>query len=337
MSFYKISVIGAGGWGSAITTVLAENFSNVTLWAREKEVCDQINEDHINKTFLPNVKLPKNVVAINDIDEAVFDKDLIVFALPSEYLSRTISQLKNKISKKTVLVNIGKGFDPKTKKRLSEVIEDLFPDNEIAVLSGPNHAEETGNKVPSATVVASKNLSTALAVQNAFMTPFFRVYTSYDVPGVEIGGALKNIIALATGVLDGIGLGDNTRAALMTRGLTEIRRLGIAMGAQSVTFSGLSGIGDLIVTCTSMHSRNRRCGMAIGKGEKLSEYLAGTKMVVEGVSACNIAYELAKEFDVRMPITTILYKVLHEEIDVKDAVDILMTGDKRPEVEDIEN
>ncbi len=337
MKFQKVSVIGAGGWGSAITTVLAENFENVTLWAREKEVIEQINNNHINVTFLPNVTLCEKVIATSNIDEALYDKDLIVFALPSEYLYKTIFNIKNKISRKAVLVNIGKGFDPQTKKRLSEVIEDAFPENEIAVLSGPNHAEETGNKVPSATVVAAKKLSTALAVQNAFMTPFFRVYTSYDVPGVEVGGALKNIIALATGVLDGIGLGDNTRAALMTRGLTEIRRLGIAMGAQSVTFSGLSGVGDLIVTCTSMHSRNRRCGMAIGEGQKLSEYLANTQMVVEGVSACNIAYELAKEYDVRMPITTTLYNVLHEKIDVHEAVELLMTGDKRPEIEDIEN
>ncbi|MFP4456516.1 MAG: NAD(P)H-dependent glycerol-3-phosphate dehydrogenase [Clostridia bacterium] len=335
MQFDKVAVIGAGGWGSGITTVLAENFSEVHIWAREIEVCNQINEDHINKMYLPNVKLSENVKAFNDIEKTANDKDLIIFALPSEYLSATAKTLRGKISSNATLVNIGKGFDPKTNKRLSEVLSDYFPENPIAVLSGPNHAEETGNKVPSATVVASNNKEIALNVQNAFMTPFFRVYTSKDVIGVEVGGALKNIIALATGVLDGIGLGDNTRAALMTRGLTEIRRLGLSMGARSVTFSGLSGIGDLIVTCTSMHSRNRRCGIAIGEGVKLKDYLANTNMVVEGVSACNIAYELSQQYDVRMPITETLYKILHDKIDVNDAVEHLMTGDKRPEVEDI--
>lgn len=335
MQFNKVAVIGAGGWGSGITTVLAENFSEVQMWARELEVCKQINEQHINKMYLPNVKLSEKVKAFNDIEKVVNGKDLIIFALPSEYLSATVRSLKGKINPNATLVNIGKGFDPKTKMRLSEVLSGYFPENPIAVLSGPNHAEETGNKVPSATVVASNNKNTALNVQNAFMTPFFRVYTSKDVIGVEVGGALKNIVALATGVLDGIGLGDNTRAALMTRGLTEIRRLGVSMGAKSVTFSGLSGIGDLIVTCTSMHSRNRRCGIAIGKGIKLNDYLANTNMVVEGVSACNIAYELSQEYNVRMPITETLYKILHERIDVHDAVELLMTGDKRPEIEDI--
>src|SRR6056297_105340 len=257
MQFTNVAVIGAGGWGSGITTVLAENFDEVTIWAREKEVCRQINQDHVNKMYLPNVILSKKVKALNDIESVVKDKELIIFALPSEYLSRTAEKLIGKVNPESTLVNIGKGFDPKTHKRLSEILKSYFPKNKIAVLSGPNHAEETGNKVPSATVVASHDSKTALAVQNALMTPFFRVYTSKDVVGVEVGGALKNIIALATGVLDGIGLGDNTRAALMTRGLSEIRRLGISMGAKSVTFSGLSGVGDLIVTCTSMHSRNR--------------------------------------------------------------------------------
>jgi glycerol-3-phosphate dehydrogenase (NAD(P)+) len=335
MQFSNVAVIGAGGWGSGITTVLAENFDEITIWAREEEVCKQINEEHINKMYLPNVELSPKVKAKSDILEVAKDKDLIIFALPSEYLSRTAKKLIGKINKKSALVNIGKGFDPASKSRLSEILKTYFPDNKIAVLSGPNHAEETGNKVPSATVVASSDTETALAVQNALMTPFFRVYTSKDVVGVEVGGALKNIIALATGVLDGIGLGDNTRAALMTRGLSEIRRLGICMGAKSVTFSGLSGVGDLIVTCTSMHSRNRRCGIAIGKGVKLKDYLASTNMVVEGVSACNIAYELSKIYEVRMPITETLYQVLHDEVDVHDAVEYLMTGDKRPEVEDI--
>lgn len=335
MHFNKVAVIGAGGWGSGITTVLTENFEEIQIWAREEEVCKQINQYHINKMYLPNVKLSKKVKALNDIEKVADDKDLIIFALPSEYLSSVAGKLEGKISPNATLVNIGKGFDPKTKKRLSQVLNNYFPENKIAILSGPNHAEEVGNKVPSATVVASDDKKTRLNVQNALMTPFFRVYTSDDVVGVEVGGALKNIIALSTGVLDGIGLGDNTRAALMTRGLSEIRRLGVSMGAKSVTFSGLSGVGDLIVTCTSMHSRNRRCGIAIGKGEKLEHYLANTNMVVEGVSACNIAYELSQEYDVRMPITETLHRILHDKIDVNDAVEYLMTGDKRPEVEDI--
>lgn len=335
MKFSKVAVIGAGGWGSGITTVLAENFSEVKIWAREKEVCDQINIEHENKMYLPNVKLPENVVADNDIESVIEGKDLIIFALPSEYLAITAQNLIGKIDEEATLLNIGKGFDPSTKKRLSQILHEYFPKNKIGVLSGPNHAEETGQKVPSATVVASDDHNTAIKIQNSLMTPFFRVYTSDDIIGVEIGGALKNIIALATGVLDGIGLGDNSKAALMTRGLIEIRRLGVAMGAKSVTFSGLSGVGDLIVTCTSMHSRNRRCGIAIGKGMKLEEYLKNTNMVVEGVSACNIAFDLSKEYNIRMPISNTLYKILHDEIDVHQAVELLMTGDKRPETEDI--
>ena len=333
--FKNVAVIGAGGWGTALSVVLADNFSKVTLWAREKEVMQSINSEDVNKTFLPNVTLAKNIVAVNDIIDAVEHKDLIVLAVPSAYVSQTLQKIKDNISNESIIINVGKGFDPTTKKRLSVIIKENLPNNKFAVLSGPNHAEETGKKIPSATVIAAEEKETAELLQDAFMTSYFRVYTSSDIVGVELGGALKNIIALSTGILDGLSYGDNTRAALMTRGISEITRLGKAMGASSMTFAGLSGIGDLIVTCTSMHSRNRRCGIALGKGVSLKEYLSQTKMEVEGVGACRSAYHLAQKHNVRMPITSTLYRILYEGLSGKDAVKELMTGDKRHEIEDI--
>ncbi len=333
--FREVAVIGAGGWGTALSIVLAENFRTVHIWARETEVCESINNSSYNQTFLPKVKMPANIRATQDIAEAVKQKDLLVFAVPSAYLSEIIALVKPHIAVDTVIVNVGKGFDPGTKKRLSEIIKQSFPGNDFAVLSGPNHAEETGKKIPSATVIAAEKKEIAEQLQDSFMTSYFRVYTSTDIVGVELGGALKNIIALATGVLDGLNFGDNTRAALMTRGLSEITRLGMAMGAQTMTFAGLSGVGDLIVTCTSMHSRNRRCGIAIGQGTSLQNYLNQTKMEVEGVGACKSAYYLAQKYNIRMPITTALYQVLYEDLKPEAAVKVLMTGDKRHEIEDI--
>ncbi len=335
MSFAKVTVIGAGGWGTALAQVLSHNFPEVTLWCREADTYEDISQNQINTTFLPKTKLSKRIKATQSIEEAVVGADLIVLAIPSSYVKENIIAFKNLVAKDAVIVNVAKGFDPKSRKRISVIIKEIFPDNDIAVLSGPNHAEETSLNEPSATVVASEKEMIADAVQDAFMTPTFRVYTSSDVIGVELGGALKNIIALSTGIMVGMGMGDNTKAALMTRGLSEITRLGQAMGAETMTFAGLAGVGDLIVTCTSGHSRNRRCGEAIGRGMSLQDYLDSTKMSVEGVGACRSAHLLAQELGVSMPITASLYGILFEGAKPKDVVESLMTRDRRPEHESI--
>ncbi len=331
----QIGVIGAGGWGTALGNVLADKFPEVYLWAREEEVIESIKAEKRNLLYLPNVILNDNIIPTNDINKVASSSDLLVFALPSEHMAKIARTVVNTVNHNTIILNIGKGFDPQTGLRLSQVLENLFPHNSIVALSGPNHAEETGNRMPAATVVASHDPDAALWVQKALMTNYFRIYTSEDLTGVEIGGALKNIIAIAAGILFGLELGDNAMAALMTRGLSEIRRLGLVLGAKGITFSGLSGVGDLIVTCTSRHSRNRRCGEALGKGMKLEDYLAQTKMAVEGVSACRIAYMLSQKYEVRMPITTALYQVLEGKIGAKEAAEMLMSGEERPEVEEI--
>ncbi len=327
----KIAVIGSGSWGCAIAILLAEKGNDVYLWSWRREETDRLSSDRENKAVLPGKHFPDKIVCTHDIEIAARDADLIVTVVPSPAVRDTAKQLSPYVKKNTVIVNLSKGIEDGTLMTLSEVIESEIPQAEIAVMSGPSHAEEVSENLPTTNVAAAKNIETAKYIQNIFTTEVFRVYTSDDILGAELGGALKNVIALCSGISDGIGYGDNTRAALMTRGIAEIKRLGIAMGAKAETFAGLSGIGDLIVTCTSMHSRNHRAGILLGKGYSIDETLKEVAMVVEGVNTARAAYNLSKKYNVSMPITAEAFKVLFEGKDPKKAVTDLMTRSKTSE------
>ncbi len=331
----KIAVVGAGSWGTANAVSLSNKGMNVSLWIRNSELLENIIKSRENSTYLPGVALPSSLKVTNDIEDCCKESDIIVIGTPSHAVRDIVSNITHLIKRHQIIVNLAKGIENGTLYRMSEIIEEYLPNNPIAVLSGPNHAEEVAINIPSATVVSSKNEKTAQFIQDVFMTPSLRVYTNPDIVGVELGGSLKNVIALGAGICDGLGFGDNTKAALMTRGVVEISRLGVALGARQSTFSGLSGVGDLIVTCTSMHSRNRRAGIAIGEGKTLDEVLHSTKMVVEGVRTTKSAYELAKRTGVEMPITREIYKVLFENANVKNSVLNLMLRSKTNEMEDL--
>ena len=331
----KLCVLGTGSWGTALALSLAKNGYNVVMWSRRKERAEKINEARENAQYLPGIMLPENINITDNIKEAMEDCPMIVVATPSQAFRGMCKQIKEYVKKEQIIVNVAKGLEKGTGKKLSEVCREELPENEYVMLSGPSHAEEVAKELPTTIVVAAEKLEVAQKTQDFFMSPTLRVYTNPDLIGVELGGALKNIIAFGAGICDGLGFGDNTKAALMTRGITEISRLGIAMGAKSVTFSGLSGIGDLIVTCTSMHSRNRRAGILIGKGYSVEETLKEIKMVVEGITATEVAYEVAKEIGVDMPITAAIYGVLHKGLDPKDAITSLMMREKKHEVENI--
>jgi glycerol-3-phosphate dehydrogenase (NAD(P)+) len=330
-----IAIVGAGSWGTALATVLDKKGLQLNLWVREDDLLGIINEKRENEFYLPGVKLGANIHVTGDMEECISGCDTVVFSVPSHALRTVIKGIAPFIKRDQKLVNVAKGLDPDTLLRLSEVIKSELPQNPVAVLSGPSHAEEVGRGVPTTVVAASPERWLAEHVQDLFMSPSFRVYTNPDIIGVEIGAALKNVIALGAGISDGLGFGDNTKAALMTRGIVEIARLGIAMGAKTSTFAGLSGIGDLIVTCTSMHSRNRRAGIEIGRGKSLEEVLAGTRMVVEGVKATQATYRLSRKHNVDMPITKEIYSVLFENADVKKSVENLMMRSRTHEVEEI--
>lgn len=332
---YKIAVIGAGSWGTANAISLAKKGMEVKLWVRNQELLSAINNTRENITYLPGVNLPQNIEASNDMEYCCKDSDIIVLGTPSHAVRETVKEIKKYSNKEQVIVNLAKGIENDSLYRMSQIIEEYLPQNPIAVLSGPNHAEEVARDIPTATVVSSQYKKTAQFVQDVFMNPRLRVYTNPDVIGVELGGSIKNVIALGAGICDGLEFGDNTKAALMTRGIVEISRLGVALGARQNTFSGLSGVGDLIVTCTSMHSRNRRAGIAIGQGKTLEEVISSTKMVVEGVRTTKSAYELAKKVGIEMPITEEIYRVLFEEADVKNSVMNLMLRNKTHEMEDL--
>lgn len=329
----NISVIGSGGWGTAIALLLSSNGHKVCLWSYLKEESERLEADRENKEFLPGVPFgDADFVFTNDIEEAAAFGEIIVSAVPSKAVRTTAKSLGKFADGKTV-VNISKGIDEEKLCRISEVFEEYLPNSTIAVLSGPSHAEEVARKIPTTNVLACKDADTARVLQNIFMAPTFRVYTNDDMIGVEFGGALKNVIALCAGITDGLGYGDNTKAALMTRGLSEIKRLGVKLGAKAETFSGLTGIGDLIVTCTSMHSRNRRAGILIGQGKTLSEALTEVHMTVEGVEACKAAYALSLKYGVEMPITQACFRVLFENASPREEVLGLMTRDKKSEAE----
>lgn len=332
----EIAVVGAGGWGTAIALVLAKKGHSVTMWARRQDFCAQLHSSRENTHYLPGVLLPTGIEITSDLAAAVADKGVIVIATPSKAVRSTVEAFKDVVDGQAIIVSLSKGFERETLLRCSEVITEVVGNKErVVVLSGPNHAEEVARNIPTATVASGNNFQAAELVQDIFMTPKFRVYTNPDILGVEVAGALKNIIALAAGVSDGLGYGDNSKAALMTRGIAEIARLGITLGAQPETFYGLAGIGDLIATCTSKHSRNWRTGYALGKGESLQDILEKSGMVVEGVTTTETAAQLAAKLEVSMPITTALWQVISAKKSPHQAVSELMLRDKTDEVDDL--
>lgn len=327
----KIAIIGSGSWGTAIAILLAKKGNQVYLWSWQQAETDRLSADRENREFLPGRPFPDNIICSHDLQACTERAELVVTAVPSPATRTTAKQLAAYIQEGQPVLNISKGLEDGSLLRLSQVYRDEILQARIAVMSGPSHAEEVSAGVPTTNVVASDDAELPQFIQNIFMDPVFRVYTGRDMIGVELGGALKNVIALCAGISDGMGYGDNTKAALMTRGLAEITRLGVAMGAQPETFAGLSGVGDLIVTCTSMHSRNRCAGILLGKGKSLKETLDEVHMVVEGVNTARAAYDLSRKYHVEMPIVNEAYQVLFEGKAAADAVNDLMTRDKRME------
>ncbi len=328
----NINIIGSGGWGTAIAIMLAKNGHDIRLWSYMKSESDDLEKYRENKPFLPGVAIPDSVKFTSDISKCG-TADIIITAVPSHAMRQTAKSLAHYVSKGQLILNISKGLEDGTHATLSQVLREEFPDCEIAVMSGPSHAEEVSRGIPTTNVVAASTEKVANKIQDIIMNPKFRIYTNPDMLGVELGGSLKNVIALCAGVIDGLGMGDNTKAALITRGIVEISRLGVAMGANPETFNGLSGIGDLIVTCTSEHSRNRRAGFLIGQGKSCEEATAEVKMVVEGVKTCRAAKELADKLNVEMPIVNEAYKVLFENMPVFESIPNLMSRDKKHETE----
>lgn len=327
----KIAVIGSGSWGTAVALNLSKKQYQIYLWSWQQEETDRLNRDRENKEFLPGIKFPKNITCSHNMAECTDNADIVICAVPSPATRTTAKALSPHIKKGQILLNISKGLENNSLKTLAEVYSEEIPQAEIAVMSGPSHAEEVSRNLPTTNVVAANNLKTAEFIQDSLMSDNFRLYTSTDILGVELGGALKNVIALCAGISDGLGYGDNTKAALMTRGIAEIARLGTKMGAKPETFSGLSGIGDLIVTCTSMHSRNRRAGILLGKGKSLSETLDEVHMVVEGVNTAKSALALSEKYGVLMPIVKEANEILFGEKSASQAVLDLMTRDKKSE------
>jgi glycerol-3-phosphate dehydrogenase (NAD(P)+) len=335
----KVSVFGAGSWGTALSYVLAQNGHDLLLWTHRAEQAEEIN-NHTNNRYLKNIQLPETLKATADLKQTVEHSDVYVLAVPTKAIREVCANIKEHLNKKALFVHVSKGIEPDSLKRISEMIREEIPEQwieDVVVLSGPSHAEEVVLEHPTTVTAACENTKAAERIQDLFMNNYFRVYTNTDVIGVEIGGALKNIIALAVGITDGLGYGDNAKAALMTRGLAEIARLGVKMGATPLTFSGLSGVGDLIVTCTSVHSRNWRAGNMLGKGKSIDEVLEEMGMVVEGIRTTKAAYQLSQKHDVPMPITATLYAVLFENISTDEAVERLMGRMKKNEMEDLIN
>lgn len=329
----KITVLGSGGWGTALALLLLDNGNDVTLWSYDPREADTLRRDRENP-MLKGVPLPPALAITTDFD-AVSQSGLVVMATPSFAVRATAQKAAPYLREGTVVVSVAKGIEKDSALRLSQVIgEELRGRGQVVVLSGPSHAEEVGRRVPTGVVAASQDLEAARMVQDVFMSPRFRVYTNTDIVGVELGAALKNILALCCGISDGMGLGDNTKALLMTRGMTEMARLGVALGGRKETFAGLSGMGDLIVTCTSMHSRNRRCGILIGQGKPVQEAIQEVGATVEGYFAALSAHQLAEKMGVEMPICDCAYGVLYENRPVQDVVEQLMTRSKRHEVDE---
>ena len=331
----NISIIGAGSWGTALALLLYRNGHQVTVWSIMEQEIAMLQKEREHKDKLPGVKLPEDMAFTTDLKAAVEGKDVLVLAVPSPYTRATSKSMALYVKEGQVIVNVAKGIEEATLFTLSEIIEEEIPKAEVAVLSGPSHAEEVGRGIPTTIVVGARKKDTAEYLQNIFMNEAFRVYISPDVLGIELGAALKNVVALAAGIADGLGYGDNTKAALITRGIAEIARLGTAMGGKWETFCGLTGIGDLIVTCASMHSRNRRAGILIGQGHTMEEAMAEVKMVVEGVYSAKAAMGLAKKYHVQLPIIEQVNAVLFEGKEAGAAVKELMIRDKKLENSDI--
>lgn len=331
----RIAVLGAGSWGTALAMVLADNKEDINLWSFELEHVEKMRATRRNDQFLEDAYLdPERITIYHDIQACIKEAEIILIAVPSQVVRNVMKSLGEAVQPNQLLVNVAKGIEMDTLKRMSEVVADYCPENTYVILSGPSHAEEVAKKMPTTLVSASKSRQAAETIQDLFTTDYLRIYTNPDVVGVELCGSLKNIIAIGAGITDGMGFGDNAKAALMTRGITEIARLGMVMGARTETFAGLSGIGDLIVTCTSMHSRNRRCGIQIGQGKSLDEAVASLGgMVVEGVYTTKSAYELARKYNVEMPITHELYQVLYEGKDARESVHNLMVRNQKHEIE----
>lgn len=330
----EIGIIGAGSWGTALAVLLANNGHQITIWSAVENEVMMLKKDRELKN-LPGVKISDSTKITGDLETGIKNKDILILAVASAYTRKTAYKMKEFIKEGQIIVNVAKGIEEQTLKVLSEVIEEELPQADVAVLSGPSHAEEVGKGIPTTCVVGAHTKKSAEYVQNIFMSPVFRVYTSPDMLGIELGAALKNVIALAAGIADGLGYGDNTKAAIITRGIKEISRLGMVMGGKSQTFSGLSGIGDLIVTCASMHSRNRRAGILIGKGYNMKEAMQEVNMVVEGVYSAKAAFELAQKYHVEMPIIEQVNEVLFKDKPAAEAVKELMLRDKTIEHSEI--
>ncbi|WP_069997595.1 NAD(P)H-dependent glycerol-3-phosphate dehydrogenase [Cellulosilyticum sp. I15G10I2] len=325
-----IAIVGAGGWGLALGLLLNEKGNNITVWCYDEAEKNSILQHRENKRCLPGIKIPLEIHFTTSMREALSDQEIVIIAVPSKAIRATVNLMKDYIAQDTIVVNVSKGIEEGSLLRLSEVIEQILP-NKVVVLSGPSHAEEVARHIPTTVVVSGRDMKAAENIQDTFMTKFFRVYTNDDLVGIELGGALKNVIALAAGTIEGIGYGDNTKAALITRGIAEITRLGVAMGGNPATFAGLTGIGDLIVTCTSGHSRNRRAGELLGRGYTVSEALDKVNMVVEGVPTTKAGHELMLKYEIEMPILNAIYETLFEDKSVKESINDLMQRDKKSE------
>ena len=324
----RIGVIGAGSFGTALAILLSNKGHEVTLWARRAEHAEEMRTTGKNSHYLPDVKIPAVAKITDNLEEAAGEQDFLVFAVPTQTFRSVYQQTLAYHDAKTPIINVAKGIEKGTLMRLSEVAAELRPQVRYIALSGPSHAEEVARCLPTTVVVSGKEKELAIEIQEVFSTDRFRVYTNDDLIGVELGGALKNIIALGAGISDGLGFGDNAKAAMMTRGITEMTRLGLTMGAKAETFSGLAGIGDLIVTCTSMHSRNRKCGILIGQGNSVDEAVQQVGMVVEGLSTAEAANALAEKKGIEMPITQCIYHMIQGNVNAQEAVELLM-GRKR--------
>lgn len=330
----KVAVFGMGSFGTALANVLAQNGHDVLMWGKNKQSIEEINTYHTNSRYLNEAKLNAAIKATSDMDEAVQFSDTYLIALPTKAVREVVKQIDEKLTGKKTFIHVAKGIENSTFERVSELIEDsLSPEHNggIGVLSGPSHAEEVVIQQPTTVAASSKDPNVSKRIQDLFMNEYLRVYTNDDLVGVELGGALKNIIAVASGIVAGMGFGDNAKAALMTRGLAEISRLGEALGADPMTFLGLGGIGDLIVTCTSTHSRNYTLGYKIGKGKTVDEALSEMNMVAEGFYTTESVYHLAKKKNIDMPITSALYGVLFENVPLEKSLKLLMDRDKKSE------
>lgn len=331
----RIAVLGAGSWGTTLAILLSHNHHHVTLWGHRADHAQSLSDFRENKILLPGVPIPAGIDITHDLERAVHRADMIVAAIPAQFLRHTAEKIRSINFGKVLIVNVAKGIENDSLLTMSGVLHDVLPDlkpEHIATLSGPSFAEEVARKVPTAVVVASSSLETAKLAQQAFMTPYFRVYSSTDIRGVELAGSIKNIIAIGAGIADGAGFGDNTKAAIMTRATAELSRLGNCFGAQLQTFAGLSGIGDLIVTCMSRHSRNRHVGEEIGRGRKLNDILAEMVMVAEGVATTRSVHDLARKHHVELPIVNEVYEVLFNDKDAIAATSSLMTRGAKEEM-----